>query len=545
MTSQPSAESKDLDETSDPDNDRVDRALAHIKNLKAFDGDELSKLLARGEGRYKLPFKVSRKEFDEWRSEKEEEIEEIGGFEYDSSLENIIIKADGGPLHEGTVGALFHWLRSLASEHTEFRVSLGEGNFASHYFHMIINIAAEFNFMDSAGKITDTKRPDCFIENDQKSYPRIVVEVGYSETFNKLIEDAHRWLLGSNLVHRVFLVKIDKKDEYQLFKETVESNKRDETPGKPNRWTDYINLLDGANEDFSNTSYSGRRSRVYDLPTEQLQRYFEERTNNIEELQENLKAWHARKFPLLEIKSVTFYVYGWSVSENGDPEIGEIGREVYYPADSSTTSSLKITMDDLFGDDKTAIEDNIVSVGDKTSAVPLPTKDLRAQIDKGIKKHITNTIRKLVGDLRTEYLHWKQPPSYNNRCSRGGPNCYEVPTPYSLRNTIRRTFKSRDSSKSQANSMSLDSDSQRPHTNLMTRRRRRKRSETYQMETSGTDGTDEKRPVKRFMKSVKRIVSGGIIKVLAKVITCILFILCKSINQAAYPLHVGQLSIIY
>ena len=50
MTSQPSAESKDLDETSDLDNDRVDRALAHIKNLKAFDGDELSNLLARGRG---------------------------------------------------------------------------------------------------------------------------------------------------------------------------------------------------------------------------------------------------------------------------------------------------------------------------------------------------------------------------------------------------------------------------------------------------------------------------------------------------------------
>jgi hypothetical protein len=94
----------------------------------AGDGDELSKLLARGEGRFKLPFKVSRKEFNEWRSDKEEEIEEIGGFEYDSSLETIIIKADGGPLHERTVFALTKWLDSLASEHTEFTVSLGEGN---------------------------------------------------------------------------------------------------------------------------------------------------------------------------------------------------------------------------------------------------------------------------------------------------------------------------------------------------------------------------------------------------------------------------------
>src|SRR5436190_11243417 len=126
-------------------------------------------------------------------------------------------------------------------------------------------------------------------------------------------------------VHRVFLVKIDKKEKYQLFKETVESNERDETPGRPNRWTEYINLLDGANKDFSNTSYSGRRSRVYDLPTEELQMYFEERTNDIEELENKLDAWHKGNFPLLEIESVKFYIYGWSASANGDPEIKLIG----------------------------------------------------------------------------------------------------------------------------------------------------------------------------------------------------------------------------
>jgi hypothetical protein len=205
-------------------------------------------------------------------------------------------------------------------------------------------------------------------------------------------------------VHQVFLVKIDKKDKYQLFKETVESMERDETPGKPNRWTDYINLLDGTNEDFSNTTYCGRRSRVYDLPTKELQRYFEECTDDMEELGEALKAWHARKFPLLEIESATFYVYGWSMSKNGYRKIRPIGSEVYYAADgSSTMSSLKITMDDLFGDD------NVVPVSD-TTAVPLPAGDLRAEIDNGIEQHIANTIEKLTDDLQREYLHWKQPP---------------------------------------------------------------------------------------------------------------------------------------
>ena len=94
------------------------------------------------------------------------------------------------------------------------------------------------------------------------------------------------------------------------------------------------NLLDDTNEDFSNTLYSSR-SRVYDLPSEELQRYFEERTNDIEELENKLDAWHKGKFPLLEIESVKFYIYGWSTSENGNLEIKPIGCKAYYPAKSS------------------------------------------------------------------------------------------------------------------------------------------------------------------------------------------------------------------
>ena len=98
--------------------------MENIRSLEAFGRDQLWMLLARQEGRFELPFKVSREQFEQWRSDKEE----IGGFEYDSSIERIIIKADGGPLQVGTVGALSFWLDSVASEHSEFRVSLGEGN---------------------------------------------------------------------------------------------------------------------------------------------------------------------------------------------------------------------------------------------------------------------------------------------------------------------------------------------------------------------------------------------------------------------------------
>jgi hypothetical protein len=111
------------------------KVVGDVGSLEAFGRDQLWMLLVRQEGRFELPFKVSREEFEQWRPDKED----IGGFEYDSSLESIIIKADGGPLHAGTVSGLAFWFYSLVSEHTEFRASLGEGNFASHYFHMIIN----------------------------------------------------------------------------------------------------------------------------------------------------------------------------------------------------------------------------------------------------------------------------------------------------------------------------------------------------------------------------------------------------------------------
>jgi hypothetical protein len=212
---------------------------------------------------------------------------------------------------------------------------------------MTINLGTEFDFEDSKRNVTDTKRPDCFIKKRGEDYPQVVFEVGYAATFEKLEEDAHWWLRSSNLVHRVFLVKIDKNNKYQLFKETVVGNV----------------------ENFSHGTYCGRRSCVYNLPAEQLQRYFERTDDNIDELKEKLHAWHKENFPILKDVSATLYVYSWSVSE-----IGEIGREVYYSADSSATSSLNITADDLFGDGKTGI-------GDKTTAVSLPIKDLRARID--------------------------------------------------------------------------------------------------------------------------------------------------------------------
>lgn len=116
------AESRRLRKISDKGSDLVDKAMDRVINIRDVDKDRLSELLAREEGRFEI-HNVSRKKFGKWRSDKEE----IGGFEYDSSLKSIIIKAEGGPLHEGTVGALYNWLRSSVSEDKGFRASLGEG----------------------------------------------------------------------------------------------------------------------------------------------------------------------------------------------------------------------------------------------------------------------------------------------------------------------------------------------------------------------------------------------------------------------------------
>ena len=91
-------------------------------------------------------------------------------------------------------------------------------------------------------------------------------------------------------MHRVFLVRIDKKDEYRLVVKRPWRVRRDETLEKTNLWKKYQRLLARNVPQFPEAAYCGRRS----LPTEELQRYFEERAGDIEELEEKLKAWHGK-----------------------------------------------------------------------------------------------------------------------------------------------------------------------------------------------------------------------------------------------------------
>jgi hypothetical protein len=120
LSTPPSTEAKRWEEVPNKENARVDELLSNIFNLGYLDKHVLSKLFTKGKGRYSLPFEVSQQEFGDWRKDKED----IGGFEYNSSFKNIIIKASGGPIHEYTVVVMFSMLETLVSRRTGYIVSL-------------------------------------------------------------------------------------------------------------------------------------------------------------------------------------------------------------------------------------------------------------------------------------------------------------------------------------------------------------------------------------------------------------------------------------
>jgi len=99
---------------------RLDKPFDDIRSLEAFTVERLNKIIAEQAGRITLDFPVSFEEFKGWAVGKEE----IGGYQYDSSIQRLIITADGGPIHEHTTGAMFVWLNSLAQKDNRVKASL-------------------------------------------------------------------------------------------------------------------------------------------------------------------------------------------------------------------------------------------------------------------------------------------------------------------------------------------------------------------------------------------------------------------------------------
>jgi hypothetical protein len=100
-----SAKIKRCEAALDRDNAHVDRILEDIPELKSLGKVRLEQLL------------------EKWKADKEE----IGGYEYNYSCEEIIIKADGGAVHQKTVQLMSCWFDNFAESNKNLDTSSGEG----------------------------------------------------------------------------------------------------------------------------------------------------------------------------------------------------------------------------------------------------------------------------------------------------------------------------------------------------------------------------------------------------------------------------------
>ena len=186
-------------------------------------------------------------------------------------------------------------------------------------------------------------------------------------------------------------MKIHNNDNYQLFQNILNSKEGS------SRYAEYIKFLGGPIEDFPDSLYCGRRSRIYHLNAEQLREYFKNPGGDIKELKSTLREWHEKNFNLVEVTSVVFHVYRRSESD-----IEEVGQLVYYPKDyqhiSAAAPSLQMSTKVLFNDND-------------EKPVALPADLLIHSLENGIDDHITAKIKKLVRELGDEYTKWKLRPS--------------------------------------------------------------------------------------------------------------------------------------
>jgi hypothetical protein len=224
------------------------------------------------------------------------------------------------------------------------------------------------------------------------------VEVGVAQTLDQLKRAAHDWLLASTLVYLVLLIHVDRTDQADEFNKVLQSRKRPETPGRPNRYAKYKELLDGAEEDFDPAIYCDRRLYLYQKTAGDLVKVFAGTDNDFKGLEKEVDAWHKQNFELYKVNSVIFYIYDRSSDSNG--EFKPRAEAVYWTPQGCTQDTLDklsgtINTGDLF-DDGT------------NESVTLPTAPLRQRVDAGIKRHVQKQIRVIVQDLKTAYGAWKQ-----------------------------------------------------------------------------------------------------------------------------------------
>ncbi|CZR50569.1 uncharacterized protein PAC_00443 [Phialocephala subalpina] len=354
----------------------LDKPFDGIKSLEALTVERLNEIIAKQVGRITLEFPVSFEDFREWAVGKEE----IGRYQYDSSIQRLIITADGGPVHEHTTGAMFVWLNSFAQKDNR----------------VIASLAPPYTLfgLDNERIEPSEQHPDCCLILGDQEAPRIVVEVGFTESFEDLYADARKWLYGSYEVHRVFLIQIKGKDHSKEFKTIMEAKEGSKSYSK------YLELLRKENEAKDpvpdSEKYCDRLSYVYGLTAEDLA------GQNVQDLKVRLRTWHEKHFPLYICQSATFYIYRRDASEPG--EIEKVGEQVYWTSDNAPHDSLRelsrcLTYDDLFGDGSS----QIVNPDDY-----LPAEALREALTYGLKGYTVQQIKEAVTKLKKIYDKWEQ-----------------------------------------------------------------------------------------------------------------------------------------
>jgi hypothetical protein len=101
------------------DNARVDRILEDIADSKSLSEVQLKQLIATKVGQVNHGFEVSPEEFEIGKADKEE----VGGYEYSYSHEEIIIKADAAAFHKRAVQLC---AGNFAESTENLDISLGE-----------------------------------------------------------------------------------------------------------------------------------------------------------------------------------------------------------------------------------------------------------------------------------------------------------------------------------------------------------------------------------------------------------------------------------
>ncbi|KAL1979182.1 hypothetical protein VTN96DRAFT_6590 [Rasamsonia emersonii] len=96
----------------DPQQDAIDHILEGVESIQNLTSDTVEALRNMIVGKMVIDkFKVKFEEFTIWSNKND-----LGGIEYDSYLESIIIEARQGPVHGETVNVISNWFREVVGK---------------------------------------------------------------------------------------------------------------------------------------------------------------------------------------------------------------------------------------------------------------------------------------------------------------------------------------------------------------------------------------------------------------------------------------------